>query len=114
MTGTPLPMTPGRRIALLLGVPLALAIIAWPLHKWLADRAKRDGLAAVATTLVVVLVILVPGLFVSYQIAREAVRRHADALARVLIEIAGAISVAPAILSRPRWGRGNDKAGWLG
>ena len=29
MTGTPLPMTPGRRIALLLGVPLALAIIAW-------------------------------------------------------------------------------------
>ncbi len=29
MTSTPLPMTPGRRIALLLGVPLALVIIAW-------------------------------------------------------------------------------------
>src|SRR6266568_3080684 len=29
MTSTPLPMTPGRRIALPLGVPLALVIIAW-------------------------------------------------------------------------------------
>jgi hypothetical protein len=29
MTGTPLPMTPGRRIALLLGVPLALVMIVW-------------------------------------------------------------------------------------
>jgi predicted PurR-regulated permease PerM len=51
---------------------VALAIIAWPLHVWINRHIPRETVAAGLTTLVVVVAILVPGLFVSYQLAREA------------------------------------------
>jgi len=51
---------------------VALAIIAWPLHRWMSRHVAHPGLAAAASTAVVLLVILVPGTFVTYQLAREA------------------------------------------
>src|SRR4051812_31551180 len=51
---------------------VALAIIAWPLHRWVGRLVGRPTLAAVLSTAVVVVVILGPGLFVSYHLAKEA------------------------------------------
>jgi predicted PurR-regulated permease PerM len=51
---------------------LALAIIAWPVHEWIARRVQRPGVAAALTMLLVVVVILVPGVFVAAQLASEA------------------------------------------
>jgi predicted PurR-regulated permease PerM len=51
---------------------VALAILAWPLHAWVCRRVPRAGLAAGVSTLLVVLVVVLPGAFVSYQLAREA------------------------------------------
>lgn len=51
---------------------VALAIIAWPLHAWLATHTQRRGLAATVTSAVVVLVIVVPALFVVYRLGVEA------------------------------------------
>jgi predicted PurR-regulated permease PerM len=51
---------------------LALAILAWPLHVWIIRHIHRPTLAAVLTTLAVVVLVLVPFLFVSYQLAQEA------------------------------------------
>src|SRR4051812_15274644 len=67
-------------LSLVLAVPflpaitwgVALAIIAWPMHRRIADRVAWPGLAAALSTVVVVLLIVVPGMFVSYQLAREA------------------------------------------
>ncbi|WP_439627880.1 AI-2E family transporter [Gemmata sp.] len=52
---------------------LALAILAWPLHSWVLRKVTASPNAAAAvSSLVVVLVIAVPGVFVSYQLMREA------------------------------------------
>lgn len=51
---------------------VALAIMAWPLHVWVSRRLGRPGGAATISTAFVVAVLLIPGLFVSYQLAREA------------------------------------------
>jgi predicted PurR-regulated permease PerM len=51
---------------------VALAILAWPVHLWIARRVARPGLAAALSSAVVVAVILGTGLFVTYQLAREA------------------------------------------
>jgi len=51
---------------------VALAIIAWPMHKVISRFIPHLGLAASASSLAVLLVILVPGAFVTYQLAREA------------------------------------------
>jgi predicted PurR-regulated permease PerM len=51
---------------------VALAILAWPLHRWVSRHVERPGIAAGLSTLVVVIGILVPGVFVSYQLAQEA------------------------------------------
>jgi predicted PurR-regulated permease PerM len=51
---------------------LALAIIAWPLHAWLSRHVRLPWLAAGISTVTVLLLVLVPLLFVSYQLAREA------------------------------------------
>src|SRR5947207_5769777 len=51
---------------------VALAILAWPMHRAIARRIARPRLAAGLSTAAVVAVILVPGLFVAYQITREA------------------------------------------
>ena len=52
---------------------VALAILAWPMHRWITRRVARRGLAAALSTAVVGAVILATGLFVTYQIASEAV-----------------------------------------
>jgi predicted PurR-regulated permease PerM len=51
---------------------LALAIIAWPLHVWILEHLHNRTAAAVLTTLAVIILILIPGVFVTYQLAQEA------------------------------------------
>lgn len=52
---------------------VALAIIAWPLHAWaLSHVTEHRTTAAALSVLVVVLAIVVPGVFVAQQLAREA------------------------------------------
>ena len=51
---------------------VALAIIAWPIHRWIGQRIEQRAFASVLSCLAVVMVILVPAGFVSYQLAREA------------------------------------------
>lgn len=52
---------------------VALAVIAWPLHAWVRQRLiENENWAAGLTAFVVVLAILIPGVFVTQQIAREA------------------------------------------
>jgi predicted PurR-regulated permease PerM len=50
---------------------VALAIIAWPLHRWIVRRIDNRTLAAGLTTAAVVVVILVPGVWVGYQLASQ-------------------------------------------
>lgn len=50
---------------------VALAIVAWPMHAWISRRVAWPSLAAAISTVVVLLVILVPILFVTYHLARE-------------------------------------------
>jgi len=66
---------------------LALAIIAWPLHVWIIRHVHGSTLAAVLTTLAVVVLVLGPLLFVSYQLAQEAT----SAAERMKEESAGAV-----------------------
>ena len=51
---------------------LALAIIAWPIHKWVSRQVSLPWLSAGISTVTVLVLVLVPLLFVSYQLAREA------------------------------------------
>lgn len=52
---------------------LALAIIAWPLHAWVLRKVTSSpNTAAALTSVVVFLAIVVPGVFVTYQLMREA------------------------------------------
>ncbi|WZO99566.1 AI-2E family transporter [Isosphaeraceae bacterium EP7] len=60
---------------------VALAILAWPLHRWITLLVTRRGLAAAFSTMVVATVILSTGLFATYQIGSEtavAARRMQD------------------------------------
>jgi predicted PurR-regulated permease PerM len=51
---------------------LALAIIAWPLHDWVSRRVSVRWLAAGLSTVAVLVLVLGPLLFVSYELAQEA------------------------------------------
>jgi predicted PurR-regulated permease PerM len=51
---------------------IAFAIIAWPLHVWIRRRIGNPQVAAIATTLAVLVIIVAPGLYVTYEILREA------------------------------------------
>src|SRR5262245_53033093 len=51
---------------------MALAIVAWPLHVWMVRHVKWPGLAAGLTAAAVAILIAVSGIFVTYQLAREA------------------------------------------
>jgi predicted PurR-regulated permease PerM len=51
---------------------LALAIIAWPLHAWVSRRVAVRWLAAGLSTVAVLVLVLGPLLFVSYELAQEA------------------------------------------
>lgn len=51
---------------------MALAVIAWPLHHWVARHLPYRALAAGLTSFVVVAAVVGSGLFVTYHLAREA------------------------------------------
>lgn len=51
---------------------VALAIIGSPWHSWVKRHVSRPNLCALIGTSTVVVVILVPGLFVIYQVSKEA------------------------------------------
>jgi predicted PurR-regulated permease PerM len=51
---------------------LALAIIAWPLHVWVSRHVRWRGLAAGISSMAVLLLVLLPFLFVAYEVAQEA------------------------------------------
>jgi predicted PurR-regulated permease PerM len=51
---------------------LALGIIAWPLHVWISRHVRQPTVAAVLSTAAVCVLVLAPGLFVSYELAHEA------------------------------------------
>jgi len=51
---------------------VALAVIAWPLQSWMLRNVPRRNLATVLTTAVVLVLIVGPGLFVVFQLSREA------------------------------------------
>jgi len=52
---------------------LALAVLAMPLHKWLARTLKRETVAAGLTTALVAIVLLAPAAFAVRQMGEEAV-----------------------------------------
>jgi predicted PurR-regulated permease PerM len=51
---------------------IALAIVAWPLHGWVTRRIPNANAAATISIVIVVLVLLIPGLFVAYELVKEA------------------------------------------
>ena len=51
---------------------MALAIMVWPIHRRIRERVANPSLAAVLSTSIVLLLIVVPGVFVVYQVGREA------------------------------------------
>jgi predicted PurR-regulated permease PerM len=87
----------------------ALAIIAWPLHAWIAGRVPYRNLAAGLSTLAVTVLVLGPGLFVAYQLAEEATsaaeQMKADAAAGVL---RGPMEKTPGLRKVTEWA---DRAG---
>src|SRR5688572_6228940 len=50
---------------------IALAIAAFPLHRWVSRRIRIPSLAAIATLLLVIIVIVAPSFFIGHQLARE-------------------------------------------
>lgn len=84
---------------------VALAILAWPLHRWIAHRVSQRGVAAALSSAVVVTAILTTGIFVSYQIASETV----SAAGRVKDEAAG-VKIRETVASIPVLGKA---AGWM-
>lgn len=58
---------------------MALAVMAFPLHLWLARRVPNRNVAAALSTTVVVLLLLAPVLLVGGQLAREAAGATAKA-----------------------------------
>lgn len=50
---------------------IALAVISFPLHRWIARRVKKPGLAAVLAVFVIALLIVGPMIFVGHNVAKE-------------------------------------------
>src|SRR5688572_14197343 len=50
---------------------IALAVAAFPLHRWISRKIKVRSLAAGVTLLVVMIVIVAPAFFIGQQVARE-------------------------------------------
>src|SRR5688500_11898009 len=57
-----------------LTLAIGIAVAAFPLHRWISRRIKRRALAAGATLLLVMAVIVVPAFFIGQQVAREAAK----------------------------------------
>src|SRR6266404_4930807 len=51
---------------------LALAVVGYPLHSWLAGRIRHDNLAATITVTVIALVVIGPALVLTERLAAEA------------------------------------------
>jgi predicted PurR-regulated permease PerM len=51
---------------------LALAIIAHPLHAWIAQRLRHPNLAAAVTVVIVIFAVVAPAVFATQRIIREA------------------------------------------
>jgi predicted PurR-regulated permease PerM len=52
---------------------VALAVIAWPMNRWITRRVTENPVwAAALSSLVATLAVVVPGVFVAYQLVREA------------------------------------------
>jgi predicted PurR-regulated permease PerM len=61
-------------------VALILAIAFFPLYKWLMRRLHRSNLAAFVTTVLALVVVLVPFLLISVRLAAEAVNTYRSVL----------------------------------
>lgn len=83
---------------------VALAIVAWPLHVWMRTRVAPAGLAAAATMTIVLIAIIVPGLFVAYQLAHE-VGRAGERLGAdtVNVTLRSRIAEVPALQGVAAW-----------
>lgn len=57
-----------------LTLAIGIAVAAFPLHRWMLRRIKPRGLAAGATLLLVMTVIVAPAFFIGQQVAREAAK----------------------------------------
>lgn len=57
-----------------LTLAIGIAVAAFPLHRWMSRRIKRPALAAGATLLLVMTVIVAPAIFIGQQVAREAAK----------------------------------------
>src|SRR5688500_15132220 len=57
-----------------LTLAIALAVAAFPLHRWVSRRIKPRSLAAGATLLLVIIVIVAPAFFIGQEVAREAAK----------------------------------------
>ena len=51
---------------------LALAIVAHPLHRWIARRIDKPSLAAGLAVFAIAVIIVAPAIFVGHSIVREA------------------------------------------
>ena len=63
-----------RPLLTALTLAVAIAVAAFPLHRWVSRRIKARSLAAGATLLLVIIVIVVPAFFIGQQVAREAAK----------------------------------------
>lgn len=54
-----------------LTLAIAIAVAAFPLHRWISRRLKARWLAAAASLLLVMIVIVAPAFFIGQQVARE-------------------------------------------
>lgn len=50
---------------------LALAIVAYPMHRWIAGKVGRPNIAATLSVILVSILLIAPAIFVVYQISRE-------------------------------------------
>jgi predicted PurR-regulated permease PerM len=55
---------------------LVLTIAFWPIYRWIAKRVPGDNWRALATTAVVILVIMIPLMMISFRLVSEAVSMY--------------------------------------
>jgi len=70
----------GLYLCFLMSIPLlpalawaaALAVLAWPIYRWIAARVRKPGLAAALSVLAVTVILVVPSAFVAVKLGQEA------------------------------------------
>ncbi len=82
----------------------ALAVVADPMHRWVSRRLRLPNIAAAASVLVVTVLLLIPTVFVGWQIGVQAGRRFEQVQARLesgsLREVLAEIPAAQAMYDR--------------